>query len=197
MTKLGGDVAADITGDGTEDLAGLVRDESGEIGCRDFLVAETEGGALVTSLNDPGGDYGLADPRIHALAEIDAEPGAEIVVDLDQGASTQFVGIFTVHDGDLQRVRVPAEGGLSDLFPYGGSVGHIETSDCGEDEGTVIVSFATPVGDRYQVKRSVYRFEGVELVLDRSASERISVAAEEVQDLPEYRSAPFGSCARS
>ncbi len=146
-------------------------------------------------LAEEGREYGLAQPRLNSLAMIDAEPGAEILVDLEQGASTQFVGIFTMHSGDLVRVRFQGEGAPPDLFPYGGSVGHIEASECGEEPGTVVVSVATPLRDRYEVKRSVYRFEGAELIPDGGASERVVVAPDEIQELPEFASSPFGSCA--
>lgn len=194
-SRLGGALGGDVTGDGTEDSVYLVRNEGAQVPCRDLLFAETDAGVLASELSD-GRPYALPQPRLNTLAAIDGRPGAEIVVDLEQGASTQFVGLFTVLDGQLQRVRFQGEGGLGDLFPYGGSVGHIEASDCGEN-GTVIVSVATPMRDEYQVERSVYLFQGEELELDRAASDRIRVAAEEIQDLPEYRSPPFGSCARS
>ena len=51
-----------------------------------------------------------------------------------------------------------------------------------QSPGTVIVSIATPMRQRYEVQRSVYRFEGAELEIDRGASERIQVPAEEVQE---------------
>ena len=193
-SRLGGELRGDVTGDGSEDVVYLIRHPEGAPGCVDLLFAETENEILGSALTD-GRDYALAQPRLNSLAAIDREPGAEIVVDLEQGASTQFVGIFTVRDDELERIRFQGESGQADLFPYGGSVGHIEASDCGETVGTVVVSIAVPKGEMYEVERSVYRFEAVDLVLDRGASERIEVAADEVQDLPEYRSPPFGTCA--
>lgn len=195
-SRLGGDVAADVTGDGSEDLAYLVRDEDADPGCRDFLVVETEDGPLVTPLSDPGQDYSLPAPRINALVSVDDEEGAEILVDLEQGASTQFVGMFTVTEGSLQRVRV-RDRGIDDLFPYGGSVGHIEASDCGREAGTVIVSVATPLRDRYEVERTVYRFQDAELVPDEDASETVMLAPQRLIGLPEFQASPFGNCLRS
>lgn len=193
-SQLGGETTADVTGDASQDSVYLVRDDAGAPGCRDFLVVGAEDGTHIAPLADPGREYALAEPRLNSLAELDAEPGAEVLVDLEQGASTQFVGMFTVHDGDLVRVRFQGEGAPPDLFPYGGSVGHIEASDCGEEPGTVVVSVATPLRDRYEVKRSVYRFEGADLIPDRGASERVVVAPDEIQELAEFRSSPFGSC---
>lgn len=193
--RFGGELRGDVTGDGTDDDVYLLRDTQGEPGCTDLLFVETEEAVLASELSD-GRQYALVQPRLTGLASIDRRPGVEIVVDLEQGASTQFVGLFTAVEGDLERVRLPDEGGLADLFPYGGSVGHIEASDCGGN-GTVVVSIATPNRDEYEVQRSVYRFQGAELLIDQKASEKIRVAAEEIQDLPEYRSPPFGSCAQS
>ena len=193
--KLGGGLRGDVTGDGSDDDVYLLRDTEGDPGCTDLLFVESEDAILASELSD-GRQYALVQPRLNALASIDDRPGAEIVVDLEQGASTQFVGLFTVVDADLERVRLPGDGGLGDLFPYGGSVGHIEASDCGE-YGRVVVSVATPNRNEYEVQRSVYRFQGAQLQLDQQASENIRVAAQEVQELPEYRSPPFGSCAPS
>lgn len=196
-TPLGGEISADVTGDGTDDVVYLVRDEAGAVGCRDFLVVEAGSGTLAVPLTDPGREPSLAQPRLHSLAPVDAEPGAEILVDLERGASTQFLGMFTLHDGNMVRVRFERDGGIRDLFPYGGSVGHIEASDCGDEEATVVVSVATPLRDRYEVERTGYRFEGPTLVADRSASERVVVAPDRIQTLQEFRSSPFGSCSVS
>ena len=196
-TRLGGDVSADVTGDGSEDLAYLVRDEGGGTACRDFLVVETENRPLVAPLSDPGQDYSLLAPRINALVSVDDEPGAEILIDLEQGASTQFIGMFTVTDGSLERVRIQNGGGVGDLFPYGGSVGHIEASDCADEAGSVVVSVATPLRDRYEVERTVYRFSGSDLIPDQDASETVMLAPQRLIGLPEFQASPFGNCLRS
>ncbi|MFP5352856.1 MAG: hypothetical protein ACLGIB_09875, partial [Actinomycetota bacterium] len=122
--RIGGDLRGDVTGDGAEDEVYLLRDPEGGPGCTDLLFVDAGEVVLASELSD-GRRYALPQPRLNDLADIDGRPGAEIVVDLEQGASTQFVGLFTALAGDLERVRLPGEGGIGDLFPYGGSVGHV------------------------------------------------------------------------
>jgi hypothetical protein len=183
-----------VTGDGVEDVVYLVREPEAPPGCRDFIVVEEENGVHVTPLADGAREPALPQPRLEGLALVDSRPGAEILIAMEAGASTQFLGMFTMGEGQLVRVQVEPITEYGDLFPYGGSVGHIEASDCGDDEGVVVVSIATPLRARYEVRRSVYRFSGPRLVLDAAASERIVVAAARVPALPEFHSSPFGSC---
>ena len=190
---LGGTVSGDVDGDGTDDDAYLVLDEDGDPGCRTFLVAATGSGTLVTPTSDEGVEHALQAPRINSLVQIDGRGGSEIVVDLEQGASTQFVGLFTVADGSLQRVRVQGDAPSGDLFPYGGSVGHIEGSDCGPEPGSVVVTTASPVGRRYEVRTTTY--EMTDAALRPLANERPRVVEpSELGDIGAFQSSPFGSC---
>lgn len=189
-----GSLTGDVTGDGVDDTVHLVRDPKAEIGCRDFLVVEAGEGTFVTSVSDGDTEPALSEPRLQGGALVDGKPGTEILVLMETGASTQFLGMFTMFEERLTRVRLQPRPDHGDLFPYGGSVGHIEASDCGAEEGEVIVSLATPVRNRYEVIRTIYRFDGPRLLRDAEASERVVVAPARVQSLPEFRSSPFGSC---
>ena len=80
---------------------------------------------------------GVALPTLNRLAQIDGRPGAEIVVNLAAGASTQFVGAFAVAEGTVERLATTgdeASSGTADLFAFGGSVGHLEAVGL-HDEG--------------------------------------------------------------
>jgi hypothetical protein len=199
VTRLQGQLEGDVDGDGTDDIVWLARDDDGPAGCKTFVVAETAGGNLVAP-TDPEGTMVGFEPRLQALVQADGRPGAEIIAQVLAGASTQFTAMFTVGDGGLVRVAVEPVGtfgAVADLFPFGGSVGHLEASDCAAD-GRIVVSVATPAGgsgERYEVERVFLRFEGSDLVQDQ-VTKRV-VSAFKIQELPEYRSSPFGSCPTS
>ena len=191
---LGGEVAGDVDGDGADDGAYLVLDEDGGPGCRTFLVVETGAGTLVAPTSDEGVEHALQAPRINSLVQVDGEGGSEVLVDLEQGASTQFVGMFTVSGGALERVRVQGPAPSGDLFPYGGSVGHIEATDCGADPGSVVVTTASPVGRRYEVRTTSYEMVGAELRLVTRQERPRVIGPSELGDVAAFGSAPFGSC---
>lgn len=192
---IGGEAGGDVDGDGTDDGVRLVLDESGPLGCRIFLVAETSAGPLVVSTTDTGAEYSLPEPRVHSLVQVDGEGGNEVLVELEQGASSRFIGIFTVAGGELQRVRVADETGFGDLFPYGGSVGHMEASNCVDHpKANVLMAIATPNATDYAVRARLYDMQGAELVpLPRPQQPRIE-RSRKVAELEGFATSPFGDC---
>jgi hypothetical protein len=191
----GGSLRGDVDGDRSPDDVSLAFDDTGPIGCQAFLVVESSSESAVLAIESFDRAFGLPQPRLNRLAEVDSAPGSEVAVDLVAGASTQFVGLFTMTGGELARVEVegndfPAD----DLFPYGGSVGHVEASDCAGTPGTIVITIATPKGDDYQVTRRFFRFQGSTPRVEPSSTERDRVAFEELGRYPEYRSSPFGGC---
>jgi hypothetical protein len=78
-----------------------------------------------------------------------------------------------------------------DLFPYGGSVGHLESSDCASKR-RVVVSAATPSGRRYQLERRFFAVHGTRLILE--ATDRLLVDIRDLDDYPEFAGPPFVSC---
>ncbi|MDP9068318.1 MAG: hypothetical protein M3N53_08245 [Actinomycetota bacterium] len=194
--RVGGSLAADVDGDDQEDEVYLVLDEDAAAGCRSFLVAVTPAGTYATPTHESGVEYGLPVPRLNAAVPVDERPGAEIVVDLEQGAATQFLGLFTFLDGALVRVEARRAPELTGgLLPYGGSVGHVEATDCASGgDADVVVSVATPLRDRYEVRRRFYDVAGSALVALPELEERHQVAIDELESFPEYTAAPFGNC---
>ncbi|MDQ3963081.1 MAG: hypothetical protein M3277_04095 [Actinomycetota bacterium] len=195
------ELQADFDGDGQQDIAHLVLDESGDPGCRAFLVART----ATTEGSEPvwkkGAEGGLPEPRLNSVVEMNGQPGLEILVDEISGASTQFVGAFAFVDSTLERVEAPEStgdiwsGASEGVFPYGGTVGHIEGADCHDDDG-IVVSAALPAGpaaNTYVVARRFFDVEGAELVL-RDTKRSVATAEEVFDDYPEFRASPFGSC---
>lgn len=199
-------LTGDVDGDGAEDRVSLAIDEDGPPGCRSFVVVETAA-ATVAAPADPGAaetQRGLPSPSLNSLVAIDGD-GLEIVVDVEAGASTRFVGIFTMKSGVLARVetRGPRPGyfggdpATADLFGYGGSVGHIDAVDCLGD-ASVVVSSAVPAdeaGTNYAVERRFFAFEGFFLSLVRPRTERHTIPLEDIERFPEFGRSPFGSCA--
>lgn len=194
-------LSADIDGDGTDDPVAIVTDDDGDAGCRSFILVDLESGVASEPIWVHEEQGGLGAPRINSFTQIDGRGGLEILVDEMVGASTQFVGAFTFVDGVLERIEPPESGsdiwsGASDgVFPYGGSVGHIEGADCHTDGG-IVVSAALPAGpaaNTYVVARRFFDIEGAKLIL-RDTERTVATAKEVFEDIPEFRASPFGSC---
>jgi len=202
--RLEDELTGDIDGNGSDDPVRIYLDRSSDAGCRAFVVVETEDVVASEPIWEIGGEGGLPQPRLNSLAQIDGRPGLEILVDEIAGASTQFVGAFTFMDGALERLEPvePAEdlwSGASDgVFPYGGSVGHVEAVDCVAD-GEIVVSVALPGETPSKVERGIYtvtrrffRVEGAELLATKT--EEKEVRFDFGKTYPEFGSSPFGSC---
>lgn len=196
---VGGTVAGDLGGDGSpDDETFLVTDESGGPGCRHFLVAEVGDERLVAPTTEEGLQYDLQLPRIHAIVQVDGEGAEEILVDLEQGASTQFIGMFTVAGGGLERVVVQENTDFGNLFPYGGSVGHLEASNCTDRAGAdVVVAVAMANTTDYTVRYRLYDMVGSRLeALPRRQQPPIETVNNPTR-LDEFASSPFGECPQS
>lgn len=182
----------DVDGDGERDTVHVHYDPEGPVGCEGFVVVETaSGGILSGALETWRGEFGLPMPTLNLLAEIDGEPGDEVVVNTGGGASTQFVGILVEDGGQLRQVTTTVPGQTLDgMFAFGGSVGHMEAVDCAKDG--IRISVALPQDDDYRVHRMLFHFSGTELIHDGTKVER--VPPERVTRFPEYAASPFGSC---
>lgn len=196
--RAGGKVEGDVDGDGAEDVVYVVRDADGPPGCQTFVVAEVAGEQLAAPAEEPDISYGLQAPRVNSLVEVDGSPGLEILVDLEQGASTQFLGMFKVHDGSLERVRIGGGSAYGNLFPYGGSVGHIEASNCSDERGAeVLIAIATPNVTDYTIRTVLYEMRGTTL-LPLPLNEQSPVfTGPDVEASEGFDSSPFGDCRRS
>lgn len=193
---IGGAVRGDIDSDGEpDDRAFLVSDGEGVLGCRNFLVAEFHGERLVTPTTEEGVQYALEVPRIHAIVQIDGDGSAEILVDLEQGASSQFLGMFTIVEGDLERVVVQENTDFGNLFPYGGSVGHFEASNCVDHpRADVAVSVAIANTTDYTIRTRLYDLRGAALFpLPRPQQPAITVG-DDLDRAEGFATSPFGEC---
>lgn len=192
---VGGEVSGDVDGDGSDDLVYLVRDGDGAVGCQTFLVAETAAGSLATPTSEADVSYSLQAPRVNSLIQVDGSGGLEVLVDLEQGASTQFLGMFKVTATGLEKVRILGGSAYGDLFPYGGSVGHMEASNCTDERGAdVLIAMATPNATDYTIRTVLYEMKGASL-RPLPLHEQPPVATGADVGLPEgFDSSPFGDC---
>ena len=187
-----GTLEGDVDGDGEPDIITLLVNETGSRGCKAFVVVDTATEDLLVPIADENIEFSLGFPTLNVLAEIDDRPGMEVVVDITAGASTAFAGVFSAAGDSLERIRVDAEAlPYGDLFPYGGSVGHLEGSDCAPGGG-VVISVATPAGKRYRLERSFFTFSGP--ALEHGDSDRRRIDIEALQRFPEFAGPPFASC---
>lgn len=157
LERAGGKLSGDLDGDREADVVYIVSDPGAEPGCRSILVVETHRGVMLSHPLDTGDVEPIGGlPAVSSLAAIDERPGAEIVVDVLAGASTTFAAVYSAGGDRLERMSLPEGSPYGDLFPYGGSVGHMESSACGDD-GTVVVGSVVPQGARYLVTETIYR----------------------------------------
>lgn len=191
---IGEPVEDDVDGDGGEDRIAIHMDPDGVGDCRTFLTVGTGGHTLSTPAWLVGPQGGLPHPRVTAVVDIDGDGTDEIVLDEAIGASTQFVGVYAISDGQLVRLRSREPQGL---FPYGGSVGHIEAVGCAGG-GTIVVSMAVPAPNSdvsaqiYKVTRRSFTIGDGRLEDEKTEHHRISI--HELDRFPEYESSPFGNC---
>lgn len=201
--QIGDSAQADVDGDGLIDQVAVVADEDGSRGCRAFVIADLGGGGVaVAPVWEVGPEGGLPQPRLNSAVDINSDGRDEAVVDEAAGASTQFVGVFTFVDGDLQRMSAEGRALSSDvggveLFGYGGSVGHLDAIDCAA-RGRVVVTQAVPTSDPnaaagvYEVTRRFAEVNGATLGLvyvERTATRDTSFAR-----FPEFAGSPFAGC---
>ncbi|HWL66132.1 MAG TPA: hypothetical protein VNP73_09180 [Actinomycetota bacterium] len=192
----GGSVEGDVDGDGEIDTVQIVLDENGEPGCEAFLIVGTSSGNVSIPIWLTGSTGGLPQPSIKTLADVDAKPGLEIVVDEAGGASTQFAGVYTLVDGDLAWIELPeSEMGL---FAYGGSVGHLEAVDCAGDEELFVTRAVPGQGNEalekslYDVTRTTYSIDGG--TLEQVSTETDQVPIDRLDRFKEFQTSPFGTC---
>lgn len=191
----------DIDGDGLDDRVWISSDASGAPPCKDLVGVETKDEIYWAAANVSDVPSSLQAPRLNSLADVDGDGSREIVIDLEAGASTQFVGVLKLTRAGLERMSVDGEGpgrigGSEGLFAYGGSVGHLEAVDC-TPNGFVVISVALPVGaaaDAYEVERRFFSSTNTSFVLEKGLTEKHTVEGLKVDDFPEFAGSPFGSC---
>ena len=189
----GRSLVGDVDGDGSDDNVSIVVDPSGESGCLAFIVVESAAGINSAPIDQEGMSIDVGFPALVSLVNIDGVPGADILMNMVAGASTQFAGVFTAPGGVPTRLRFEQPTEFGDLFPTGASVGHLEASDC-VGPGAVVISTATPQGDDYKVTRTTYVVVEGQLTAQEEGRQTARISLDELDRFPEFRASPFGSC---
>lgn len=191
-----GSLRGDVTGDGAPDGVSLVKDPEGPEGCAAFIVVVSDSSRSSVPIEQEAVTTELGLPSLRGLVELDGEEGLEIVVGLIAGASTELFGAWGAAGGSLDRIAVEDAGGdIGNLFPSGGSVGHVEASDCSGD-GEVVISRGAPQGGGYRVTRTFLEAQDGTFVKVRRERERIDSGAG-FDRFPEFLASPFGSCSHA
>ncbi|MGI8407445.1 MAG: hypothetical protein ACR2L3_02935 [Actinomycetota bacterium] len=194
-TEEGSQSEHDVDGDGASEQIFVAKDPEGPPGCQAFLgLVGDSFGTLIAPVDDELA-FELGLPAVSGVAEVDGLAPKEIIVDVASGASTAFAGLFSVQDGRLVRRTLEGDSPYARSFPYGGSVGHLEGSDC-SGPGTLVITVAIPRGKGYLVHRRFFKSDGSAFILDLSLSEKQIVVSSALDDIPELSGALFGSCPR-
>lgn len=189
----GRSVPGDIDGDGRSDRVSLFVDPTAEPGCLALVVVRDRDGIDAAALDDGLISFELGLPRVSSLVDIDFARGLEIVIDVAQGASTAFVGVFSMASGRLERVRPPRLPNIpTGLFAHGGSVAHLDAVDCRGD--LVMLSSALAEGRGYVVTRRFLEPRGTRWLLQRSLTERSTISSQRIGRFEEFSAPPFASC---
>lgn len=175
----------DVDGDGAVDRVFLL-EEAG--GCPPTLIVQAGGTTHSVQIEEEASGPGL--PNLAFLADIDGRSGSEPIVRMAAGASTEFFGAFALLDGSLRRLEVEGST-FGDLFPSGGSAGHLDATDCAAKD-RLVVATALPQGDGYEVERRFYRASGA--TFGRVGATRSVVEPDELSELQVFSASPFGSC---
>ena len=195
-----GRLSGELDDDGVPDEVFLVVDEAGEPSCQAFVVVASEGSLRSAPIEVPDIPFGMGFPRLISLPLIDDRPGAEIVIGVAAGASTQFAAVYTAIDGAIvQVVREGATAPQENLLAFGGSVGHQDAFDCAPEmgEGVVVVSEAAPVGggERFRYVRRFFASPTPgEMTEEPELREEGTIRFNRFDSLHEFPNAPFGSC---
>jgi hypothetical protein len=185
-----------VDGDGRPDTVRIAVDPAGASGCQAFVVVGTATGTRVAAaISQWEATPVLPAPHLRSLAQVDAAPGGEVVIDVAAGASTQFEGVYTFSERNLVTLMVKGVP-FSGLFAYGGSVGHLDGESCTRRD-KVVVSSATAkgaTGTRYKVVRRFFRPAMGALNYAHGRTQRESLRLSGLAQLPEFSGPPFAGC---
>jgi len=181
-------ITADLTENGTRDRVQL-RIASGTR-CFGLLQTTIGGKEIAKRITLPKG----AAPDTLTLVDarnVNTAAGAELIVRIWRGASTDFFRIYTLIHRAFVVMHVPgASTPSADAFPFGGALGTDDTVTCAAP-GLVIHSSANLNGKRWTVHRTWYQASATAFIVSRSATITVSRLA----GLSEFRvDAPFATC---
>jgi hypothetical protein len=208
--RFGGRLVGDVDGDGKADVVRLALDPDARPACRLFLVSRDADGIEAMRIRQPSLErtstrdlQRSALPALVALAAIDHVPGLEVAVKLEEGAATEFLGLFTSRRGRLSRMELRGGRALANVFPYAGSVRHFSGVDCWRRPASGIVASTSAAelderGAHWLVVRRLFSNAGLRFVLERSTRRDIRGTVQKLNALfPELNPSPFRTCRRT
>ena len=163
----------DVTGDGRRDLVSVVEDRRASFRCRFGVAVYSGRRTLVLPLGrfvdwpqvGSGRLWPLREPMIRLLAQLDRERGAEILVAVSSGASSEQSELVTARHGRLVYLHLPRSFG--GRLSYGSIVPAGNSFDCvGHGSGEMFEAWYSALdaqGRRWQFELVRYRIAGVEL----------------------------------
>jgi hypothetical protein len=187
-----GSLPGDVDGDGVSDETRLVVEPEADPKCQAWVTVSSSGAELVAAIEEEDLLLDMGLPALERLVALDNRAGDEILVRLRAGASTEFFALYTAVEGVLQRVRIfrdRASAPSPFTLASGGSVGHLDATDCARD--LVVVSSAVLKSDRYRVTRSFFTPGPVLL---GESTQRATVRPNKLTEFPEFGATPLGSC---
>jgi hypothetical protein len=197
---VGPSVTDDVLGSGRDARIQVYEDPAQPLRCRYVVVVDHPGVGFLVPIQS---FEWLPDrPRIRMTAEIDGQPGVELILDIGGPGHPHRSGQVLTYepdgptgDGAIVAMKLrPSPGGPGILFPLGGEFA--AGVDCTGQPGTIVVSLGSLAegGDtHYEITRTTYRAAGAEFVRLRSESLTVPVG-EEDDRWPELADDPFWSC---
>ena len=186
-----GPLVGDVDGDSLDDRVWITAERAGRRYCRYFLVLDGSNVRDRLEIHHreqwPQFNWYL-EPRY--LASLDRAVGAEIGVNVQRGASTEFLILFTFLEGQLAPIAIEGNEG----FSYAGSLGHLSTVNCGSSPAQVVATGAGWDGRRYRLERETFTFRGTSLVRTGMTRAGVASRAEAGVIFPELKEAPFSDC---
>jgi hypothetical protein len=200
----GGTLRADVNGDGSVDSATIHYAPAAVLHCAFFLVVHSGGrdtavrlGALETSSNGTLARQWVAPaPRLAAIVALGGR-GAQVVVDVEEGASTVNVQLYGLRSGRVVALPVGRAGDIS-LY---GSIGPGSTVVRCVRGGSMHVLTVRPTNinripwTHWTVSDRVYRLRGAHFVLTGSRTLRGSQAQTDARAARAgFNGRQFGGC---
>jgi hypothetical protein len=206
LPAAGPQLRGDVDGDGRPEVLAVRYRPKAPVPCGFLLTARSRSVVSSVRLHLSASKFGSAAdavrygdaPSARSLAAIDRRPGAEVLVRLWQGASSQGGSVFTLHDGRLRRMTI--EGRWDNEFSWWGSVTHNANVDCLGRPGSGLVatrSGGVDVDGRHLVEsRGVYVVRGTRFHRVRTrTNNRLSPGQPWWTDIPDVGlGPPFRSC---
>jgi hypothetical protein len=190
-----------VVGDGRAARIQVYEDPARPLRCRYLLVVEhPEWATFYAQIRMF--PWQFDEPSLLMTAEIDGQPGVEIVLDIGGPGHPHRSGqVFTFEPGGptgegavVPMELNPSPGAPATLFPLGGEFA--AGVDCVPEPGTIVVTvgdLAPGVDTHYDVIRTLYVAEQGTFVEVSSESSTVPVG-EEDERWPELADDPFRSC---